>query len=423
MDGMPNVVRSLVLGSLLLLSPLHVMAQMPGAEPATPASSATAGNPVPFPEWLQGVREEALGRGITTSTIETALRDITPVEQILQRDRSQAEFKETLDQYIARRVGVPTIRLGRQMRTTHAAVLDKVVAQYKVPSDVLVAVWGLESNFGRFSGVRPLIPTLATLAYDNRRSAMFRSQLFDALAILDAGYIDLPRLKGSWAGAMGQPQFMPSSYLKYAVDFDADGRRDIWASQPDVFASVGNYLATNGWVPGQTWGRPVTLPKDTTALAGDAPLRTTGCRAAKELTEPKPLAAWQALGVRTATGTALPQADIAASLLRTDSGAFLVYPNYEVLLSYNCAHAYAMAVARLADRIDDTDPLPAAKKKKKKKRRSRTAQLTIETALRAVPYNSLPHNPQIDSADEASASQGFSSTLISVTTPSSTIAA
>jgi len=382
MDGMPNVARSLILGSLLIVSPLHAQVPSPGAGPstsggaaatsasapaATPTAIATAGTPLPFPEWLQGVREEALARGISPGTVESALRDITPVEQILQRDRSQAEFKETLDQYIARRVGVPTIRLGRQMRTTHAAVLDKVVAQYKVPSEVLVAVWGLESNFGRFSGVRPLIPTLATLAYDNRRSALFRSQLFDALAILDAGHIDLPRLKGSWAGAMGQPQFMPSSYLKYAVDFDADGRRDIWASQPDVFASVGNYLATNGWVPGQTWGRPVTLPADTTALARDTPLRTTGCRATKELTEPKPLAAWQVLGVRTATGTALPKADITASLLRTDSGAFLVYPNYEVLLSYNCAHAYAMAVARLADRIDDTDPLPTAKKKKKKR--------------------------------------------------------
>jgi membrane-bound lytic murein transglycosylase B len=381
MDGMPNVARSLILGSLLIVSPLEAQVPSPGAGPspsgaaptsatapaATSAAIAPAGTPLPFPEWLQGVREEALARGISPGTVESVLRDVTPVEQILQRDRSQAEFKETLDQYIARRVGVPTIRLGRQMRTTHATVLGKVTAQYTVPSEVLVAVWGLESNFGRFSGVRPLIPTLATLAYDNRRSAMFRSQLFDALTILDAGHIDLPRLKGSWAGAMGQPQFMPSSYLKYAVDFDADGRRDIWSSQGDVFASIGNYLSTNGWVPGQTWGRKVTLPKDATGLALETTLRTTGCRAAKEMSEPKPLAAWQALGVRTADGSALPKADIAASLLRTDSGAFLVYPNYEVLLSYNCAHAYAMAVARLSDRIDDTDPLPTAKKKKRKR--------------------------------------------------------
>lgn len=351
---MPLVARSLVLVSLLLVSSTRAIAQ------------EAAATPLPFPEWLQGVREEALARGISAPTIALALRDITPVDQILHRDRTQAEFKETLSQYIERRIGVPTIRLGRQMRTRYAALLEKVSAQYDVPPEVLIAVWGLESNFGRFSGVRPLMPTLATLAYDNRRGAMFRSQLFDALTILDAGHIDLPRLKGSWAGAMGQPQFMPSSYLKYAVDFDADGQRDIWTSQPDVFASIGNYLATNGWVPGQTWGRKVTLPRDQSALASEAPVRTTGCRAAKEMTVPKPLAVWQTLGVRTMDGAALQKADVSASLLRTDSGAFLVYPNYESLLSYNCAHAYAMAVAHLADRIDATDPLPAAKKPTKK---------------------------------------------------------
>ncbi len=193
--------------------------------PTVPPQSLT------FPVWLQGVREEALARGISAPTVAAALTEVTPVEQILSRDRSQAEFKETLDQYLARRVGVDTIRLGRAMRETHADVLAPVAAHYKVPAHVLVAVWGLESSFGRFSGVRPLIPTLATLAYDNRRGVMFRAQLFDALTILDAGYIDLARLKGSWAGAMGQPQFMPSSFLKYAVDFDADGRRDIWASE------------------------------------------------------------------------------------------------------------------------------------------------------------------------------------------------
>lgn len=365
---MPIAARSLILVSLLLVSQPSAATQAIGTEPASSGGGAPAASRASFPEWLQGVREEALARGISAATIESALRDVTPVEQILQRDRTQAEFSETLDQYIARRVGAPTIRLGREMRRKHEAVLEKVATQYRVPSEVLVAVWGLESNFGRFSGVRPLVPTLATLAYDDRRGAMFRSQLFDALTILDAGHIDLPRLKGSWAGAMGQPQFMPSSYLKYAVDFDADGRRDIWTSQSDVFASIGNYLAINGWVPGQTWGRKVTLPKVAPLPATEAPLRTAGCRAVREMTEPKPLAAWQALGVRTVDGGALPKADIAASLLRTDSGAFLVYPNYEAFLSYNCAHAYAMAVARLADRIDDTDPLPTAKKPAKKKR-------------------------------------------------------
>jgi membrane-bound lytic murein transglycosylase B len=329
------------------------------------------------------VREEALARGISAPTVAAALRDIAPVAQILNRDRTQAEFKESLTEYLGRRVGTPTIRLGRQMASTHAPLLSKIEATYKVPPHVMIAVWGLESNFGRFSGVRPLMPTLATLAYDNRRSAMFRSQLFDALTILDAGHIELPRLKGSWAGAMGQPQFMPSSYLKFAVDFDADGRRDIWTSSADVFGSIGNYLAINGWVPGQTWGRPVRLPAQTKALEAAAPLRTTGCRAAKDLTETRPLAEWHALGVRTADGDALPQADVAASLLRTDAGPFLVYRNYEVFLSYNCAHAYAMAVARLSDRIADDDPLPSAAPVKKKAAPKKRAAVKKGAAKRA----------------------------------------
>jgi membrane-bound lytic murein transglycosylase B len=375
MGGMLIARRLILLVGLLHGSALLAGAQLPEPAPVLSESgSEVAPTPpsIPFAAWLQGVREEALARGISAPTIASALADITPVEQILNRDRSQAEFKETLDEYIARRIGVPTIRLARQMRMTHGAILEKVSAAYKVPPHVLVAVWGLESNFGRFSGVRPLMPTLATLAYDARRGAMFRSQLFDALLILDAGHIDLPRLKGSWAGAMGQPQFMPSSYLKYAVDFDADGRRDIWSSPADVFGSIGHYLAVNGWVAGQTWGRAVTLPNDTAALAQEAPLRANGCRAAKDLTEPQPLGRWQALGVRTTDGAALPHVDVVASLLRTDSGAFLVYPNYEVLLSYNCAHAYAMAVARLSDRVVDTDPLPGAKAPAKSTRKSAT---------------------------------------------------
>jgi membrane-bound lytic murein transglycosylase B len=365
---MPHFARGVLLVTLLLAASISTHAQVLGADPTLPVSDPPPYVLPPFPEWLQDVREEALARGISPSTVASALTDVTPVAQILNRDRTQAEFQESLAEYLSRRVGTPTIRLGRTMAKTHAAILGKVEDEYRVPSHVLVAVWGLESNFGRFSGVRPIVPTLATLAYDNRRSAMFRSQLFDALAILDAGHIELPRLKGSWAGAMGQPQFMPSSYLKYAVDFDADGRRDIWSSSADVFASIGNYLATNGWIAGQTWGRPVKLPVRTKALEQAASLRATGCRAAREMTEPKSLADWQSLGVRTINGSALPKADIGASLLRTDAGAFLVYRNYEVLLSYNCAHAYAMAVARLSDRIADTDPLPAAKAVKKKKR-------------------------------------------------------
>src|SRR3954452_24112364 len=196
------------------------------------------------------------------------------------------------------------------MRATHASVLGAVSEHYGVPPGVLVAVWGLESNFGRFSGVRPTVATLATLAYDTRRSAMFRSELFDALKILDSGDVELAALRGSWAGALGQPQFMPSSFLQFAQDFDGDGRRDIWTSTPDVFASIANYMSAHGWNPKQTWGREVKVPARLggAALERAAPLQTAGCLAQRQMTAPLPLAKWRALGVRTMAGAALPQA-------------------------------------------------------------------------------------------------------------------
>jgi len=368
--------RFLLLMSALALAAATVVtpaAQTPSGDAAASTASSAA-LPPPFAVWLQEVREEALAKGISPATVQAALSDVPPVPQILERDRTQAEFKETLRQYVDKRVGVPTIRTGRQRASTYATLLTKLEATYGVPGRFIVAVWGLESNFGRFSGVRPIIPTLATLAYDQRRSTLFRTELFHALDILDRRDIDLPRLKGSWAGAMGQPQFLPSSYLRYAVDVDGDGQKNIWTSTPDVFGSVAHYLQAHGWVAGQTWGRQVHLPtgaKARAAIDAAAPLRTTGCRASRELTDKLPLERWQALGVRTTGGGALPRAEMDASLLRTDSGAFLVYQNYEALLGYNCAHAYAMAVARLADRIADDDPLPTpkARRARSKKRR------------------------------------------------------
>jgi membrane-bound lytic murein transglycosylase B len=238
------------------------------------------------------------------------------------------------------------------MAVRHQPLLTKISTAYGVPSRVIVAIWGLESNFGRFSGVRPTIQALATLAWEGRRGAFFRGELMDALTVVDRGYIGLDSLKGSWAGAMGQPQFMPSSYLKFAEDFDGDGDRDIWASPPDVFASIANYLRAHGWVAGQTWGREVRLPPGGfESLAQTVGRRTEGCRAEREMTIPLPLAKWQALGVRTAAARALPRADLVASLMHTGRQAFLVYGNYQTLLEYNCAHSYALAVALLSERV------------------------------------------------------------------------
>src|SRR6185436_3979149 len=273
------------------------------------------------------VRAEALTRGIREETLDGALTGLEPVPTVIQRDRSQAELVQTLDQYLAERISKKVVRTAQTMRQTHRDLLKEVSEKYGVPQGILVSIWGLESNFGRFSGVRPTIATLATLAYDPRRSAMFRNELFDALKILDSGDVEPAAMRGSWAGALGQPQFMPSSFLLYAQDYDGDGKRDIWQSQPDVFASIANYMTAHGWQKGQTWGREVKVPASLfERLPEEAPMQTTGCLARRQMTAPLALSAWKKLGVRTVTGAALPAADVEASLISGDRRHFLVYP-------------------------------------------------------------------------------------------------
>src|SRR4029453_17050822 len=237
----------------------------------------------PFDVWLAEVRSEAETRGIRAEVLDRALTGLEPGAQILERDRPQAEFSFTLDGYLKRRLTPSTLRTARAMYKKHRALVTRVGRTDGVDPRLLISVWGLESNFGRFAGVRPTIPTLATLAYDARRGAMFRSELLNALEILNRGDIELERLKGSWAGALGQPQFMPSSYLRYAQDFDGDGRRDIWASSPDVFASVAYYLQQRGWKKGQLWGHEVIVPDGVKEKLEDLPRRTEGCRARREM--------------------------------------------------------------------------------------------------------------------------------------------
>lgn len=307
--------------------------------------------PPPFGEWLDGVRAEAIERGIAPALVDRAFAEIQPVVQVLERDRTQAEFTLDLDAYLKRRLTTPTVRLARQMHAKHRAVLRRVEAAYGVPSSVIVSVWGLESNFGRFSGVRPTIPALVTLAYDPRRGDMFRTELFNALTIVDRGDIELDRLKGSWAGALGQPQFMPSSYLEYAQDFDGDGRKDIWRSLPDVFASIAYYLQQHGWTTGERWGREVKVPPIVQKAVLAIPRREAGCRARRAMTEPRPLDEWRAMGIRTAAGGRLPSSTMPASLVEAGSRTYLLYGNYEALLGYNCAHSYALSVGLLADRV------------------------------------------------------------------------
>jgi membrane-bound lytic murein transglycosylase B len=306
-----------------------------------------------FAEFLAGVRAEALERGIRAEVLDEALSHVDePSAVILERDRTQAEAVLTLEQYLDQRVTKKAVATGREMLSRHHDLLEQIGARYGVAPALIVGIWGFESNYGRFSGVRPTIAALATLAWDPRRSALFRAELFDALAILNRGDIEPARLKGSWAGAMGQVQFMPSSYLKFAEDFDGDGRRDIWATPADIFASIANYMKGHGWVDGESWGREVTAPPDVRRrIASEVEQRNGTCRATRDMTAVLPVATWQALGIRTAAGESLAPGVPDAALVTGTTRAFLVHHNYDALLEYNCSHAYAIGVSLLSDRI------------------------------------------------------------------------
>jgi membrane-bound lytic murein transglycosylase B len=320
-------------------------------DPAPVAAAVAVPAPPPFQIWLAQLRTEALSRGIRAEILDAAFADVQPVEQILERDRTQAEFALDITSYLRRRLTRNIVRTAQQLYTEHHDLLQAVSKKYGVQPRIITAVWGLESNFGRFAGVRPTIPALATLAYDPRRATMFRNELFNALEILNRGDIELDKLKGSWAGALGQPQFMPSTYLQYSQDFDGDGRRDIWSSIPDVFASVAYYLHEHGWSDTSTWGREVKVPKTARAAVNAVPRRETGCRAERAMTTPQPLKAWRKLGVRTVGGAPLPSGTQEASLVTDGTRYFLVYRNYEVLLAYNCATSYAISIGVLSDRL------------------------------------------------------------------------
>jgi membrane-bound lytic murein transglycosylase B len=333
-----------------------------GQEPARPS----------FVEWLAGVRAEAIARGLREEVVDAALAGVTePQPIILERDRAQAETVFSLEKYIARSLTTKLILAGRGALATHRDLLDQISERYGVPSPIIVAIWGMESNFGRFSGVRPTVPALATLAWDPRRATFFRGELFDALEILNRGDIDLARLKGSWAGAMGQVQFMPSSYLKFAEDFDGDGKRDIWSTPGDVFASIANYLKGHGWAADQAWGREVKVTSDAAhRIARDVAPRSGSCQATRNMSVALPMSRWAELGVRLPKGQPLPKGDAPASLVSGTTRHFLVNANYDAILDYNCAHSYAITVGLLGDAIASSKA-PAPAKAMKPARRHR----------------------------------------------------
>ena len=294
-----------------------------------------------FTQWREGVRKEALSLGISAATFEAAFADVEPIPRIIELDRSQPEVTLSFAQYVERVVPESRVAKGRELLAEHRDLLEPIGREYGVPPRFIVALWGIETNFGQYLGGFPVVAALATLAYDGRRSAYFRQELLNALRILEDGHITTDAMMGSWAGAMGQSQFMPSSFVRYAVDHDGDGKRDIWGTQGDVFASAANYLAQAGWRAGETWGRHVALPAGFDhALTGLEVKRT--------------LAEWQALGLRRADGGDLPQAAISGSVvLPVGEGgpAYLVYDNYRTIMRWNRSFYFATSVGLLADGI------------------------------------------------------------------------
>ena len=297
-----------------------------------------------FQTWLQALRKEAIERGIPAAVVDQSLAGAAPIARVLELDRRQPETTITFADYITRVVNNGRIESGRARMQEHREILNRVAHAYNVQPRFIVALWGIETDFGRLTGNFQVIHALATLAYDGRRSAFFRDELLKALTIIARGHITAQEMRGSWAGAMGQSQFMPSSYLAYAVDFDGDGRADIWNTRADVFASAANYLAKSGWRGDETWGREVRLP------AGFDRTLIDHTKLQKPITE------WQRLGVRKSDGADLPSRDLSASLVQpggADGPTFLIYNNYRVLLRWNRSLYFATAVGFLADRVGE----------------------------------------------------------------------
>jgi membrane-bound lytic murein transglycosylase B len=287
---------------------------------------------------LQNAAESA---GVAPATATRVLATVSRLERVIEADRRQPEFVETFGNYFSRAVSADRILHGREMYARHRELLDRLGRRYGVPGPYLVAFWGMESNYGRFLGNIRVFDSLATLACDQRRSAYFTDEFVHALRVIDREGLDDGQMIGSWAGAMGQTQFMPSNYLAYAVDGDGDGRIDTWNSVPDALASAANFLNQLGWRSGERWGREVRLPADFDYYLAGRDRRL-------------PVSEWRALGVTDTSGTPLPAVDMPASLL-VPAGhggpAFLVYQNFEVIMRWNRSEFFALSVGHLADRI------------------------------------------------------------------------
>ena len=300
-----------------------------------------------FQIWLADLRVEAQKHGVSDAIFDAALGNAKPIERVIELDRNQPEFTLTFDEYLDKIVSKSRAKKAAQKLIEHDEILTEISKKYGVQKRFIVTFWGVETNFGQYLGTFNVTHALATLAYDGRRSAYFRKELINALQILQEGHITPSKMKGSWAGAMGQSQFMPSSFLSYAVDWDGDGKRDIWATKPDVFASTAYYLQKAGWNDQLTWGRRVSLPANFTMDGKDASML-----ADKKIR--KNLQTWAMAGVKSADNSPLPNGNPVARLVMpsgADGATFLVYSNFDSILDWNRSNYYALAIGHLSDML------------------------------------------------------------------------
>ena len=353
--------RHLTAASSLIL--LVACAEHPTAAdalPIVPAQPAPAASlPVPpsapdlgtdlqplqtFAQWQNGFRQQALQAGISASLFDRVFAGVTPDMDVIKADRSQPEFTRPVWEYLDGALSPVRVRNGKALLTQNSELLTRIEQRYGVERDVLVSVWGMESNFGQFQGNKSVIRSLATLAYEGRRPAFAQAQLLAALQILQNGDISAEAMRGSWAGAMGQTQFIPTTYNTHAVDFDADGRRDIWTSSADALASTAHYLQSSGWKRGEPWGFEVTLAPGFDYWLADGSQRKT-------------VAEWLRLGLKLPAGNTLPAGSeqLSAALLLPAGyrgPAFLVLDNFRAILKYNNSSSYALAVSLLSERFE-----------------------------------------------------------------------
>lgn len=292
-------------------------------------------------DFLRNLWPEAERAGVSRSVFEAAFSGYSPLPKVMELTKAQPEFSQTVQQYIDRRVTAAQASKGQSMRREWAQTLSGVQQRYGVQPEIVLAIWGMETNFGGYMGGNNTIHALATLTQNGYRETFFRKELVTALRILTEGHVSAGNMTGSWAGAMGHTQFMPTSFMSYAVDYNGDGRKDIWNSVPDALGSTANYLKSFNWRPGETWGYEVKLPAN------------FDFGTARQM-ERAPLSQWQRMGISRVSGRDFPRANDVARLYMPAGArgpAFLLLPNFEVIKRYNNSDSYALAVGHLADRI------------------------------------------------------------------------